>query len=411
MIMAINNEALPLTFDEFSPVSKADWLKRIEKDLKTRATADLLDTLPPLSIGDKKTPVDPFAHADDFSAKPFSTLFPKNKKNNAWLINEQFYLTREPEADKEINKQILAALAGGANAISINLPKGAAQLHWDNDRLNTLFEGVYLNYIHLLFDLSDILEPLPILEKMYAFALENGFYTSELQGGVFLFHTYPTENTPSVLDTSDGIFNAFQLENSLKIAAWAAKHFPLFKVLGVHISSHSDKYDDVVDSLAYGLYVGNAILKQAEKNSSEIQRISEQIFFEFSCQKNYLTEIARLRAFKLLWANVLLAYKLTPSVSNVSARIFCQNSNENTQKIEATTKAMSATMGGVDFLSVEIGDNSNFDRRIARNVLNIMQLESHLDRVIDPAAGSFYLESLTEKLAESAWLRFQEMTF
>ncbi|NJN34673.1 MAG: hypothetical protein HC817_10895 [Saprospiraceae bacterium] len=71
---------------------------------------------------------------------------------------------------------------------------------------------------------------------------------------------------------------------------------------------------------------------------------------------------------------------------------------------------MSATMGGVDLISIELGKNSDFDRRIARNVLNIMQLESYLDRVIDPAAGSFYFETLTENIAESAWLQFQEMT-
>ncbi|NJN34672.1 MAG: hypothetical protein HC817_10890, partial [Saprospiraceae bacterium] len=235
-----------------------------------------------------------------------------------------------------------------ANAISINPPDGVAQFYWDFDRINTLFEGVFLDYISLIFNLIDMEDPLPILEKTYDFALKKGFQTPELRGKVILFHTYATKLNSSTVglvnnssDTPNRVFNVFQLNNSLKIAAWAAKHLPAFKVLGVQIASDSDQYHDVAHSVARALYIGDAILTQAEKNSESIEHlesISDQIFFEFSCSKNYFMEIAKLRAFKLLWANLLLAYKLTPSVSSISARIFCENTNENTQKLKLRPK-------------------------------------------------------------------------
>ncbi len=83
--------------------------------------------------------------------------------------------------------------------------------------------------------------------------------------------------------------------------------------------------------------------------------------------------------------------------------------------IRAATQALSAVIGGADRLYVlpsnaALGEESSaFSRRIARNVQHLLQLESHTDKVIDPAAGSYYIEKLTDKLTEQAWAKFQEI--
>jgi methylmalonyl-CoA mutase len=84
--------------------------------------------------------------------------------------------------------------------------------------------------------------------------------------------------------------------------------------------------------------------------------------------------------------------------------------NENTNMIRATTMALSAVTGGVDTLNVMTADHkgSAFHRRMARNVQHLLKMECYLDRITDPAAGSFYIEQLTAKIAETAWQKFKQ---
>ena len=127
---------------------------------------------------------------------------------------------------------------------------------------------------------------------------------------------------------------------------------------------------------------------------------------------SYFVEIAKLRAFKLLWGNVLTAYNAVPTLPRLFATTSPLKANDdvNIHKIQATTQAMSAVMAGIETLTVAPSEPNDFGRRIARNVQHLLSLESYLDRVADPAAGSYYIEKLTEQLAEAAWAEFQKQT-
>ncbi|MBK9488574.1 MAG: hypothetical protein IPO07_07135 [Haliscomenobacter sp.] len=127
-------------------------------------------------------------------------------------------------------------------------------------------------------------------------------------------------------------------------------------------------------------------------------------------------EIAKLRALRLLWQNVLKAYGVQTSALEIAAHFApaSQDEHPNTNLIRAATQAMSAVIGGANQLYV-LPSNASlhesptpFTRRIARNVQHLLRLESHLDKVIDPAAGSYYIEKLTEELAHKAWAIFQQ---
>ena len=123
--------------------------------------------------------------------------------------------------------------------------------------------------------------------------------------------------------------------------------------------------------------------------------------------------LGKIRALKLLWGNVLQAYNATPSVPSIQARVSAGNfeGDAHTHKIKVTTQALSAVLAGVECLTIDPTEDSDFGRRISRNVQHIFQLETYLDRVADPAAGSYYIEQLTTQIAEAAWQRFQEIIY
>ena len=139
--------------------------------------------------------------------------------------------------------------------------------------------------------------------------------------------------------------------------------------------------------------------------------------FSVPVGKSYFIEIAKIRALKVLWANILEAFgvenaRIPEIEAHLSPSAFGDHANTN--MIRATSQAMSAVLGGVNRLTVlpsdaNITESTDFSRRIARNVQHLLTMESFLDRVIDPAKGSYYIETLTEKIAEYAWSDFQKM--
>ncbi|MCB0638992.1 MAG: hypothetical protein KDC54_20325, partial [Lewinella sp.] len=140
--------------------------------------------------------------------------------------------------------------------------------------------------------------------------------------------------------------------------------------------------------------------------------------FSVAVSTSYFLEIAKLRALRVLWANVLAGYGLTdvplPKVA-VHQAMESQEGDVHTNMIKAATQAMAAATGGADLLFIVPANHARrepstpFTRRIARNVQHLLQLESRFTNVIDPAAGSYYLEKVTTTLAEKAWARFQQV--
>ena len=131
-------------------------------------------------------------------------------------------------------------------------------------------------------------------------------------------------------------------------------------------------------------------------------------------------EIAKFRAVRMLWANIVKAYGATCCCAE-KMKVHAVTSNWNqtvydpyVNMLRGTTEAMSAAIAGVDSLEVLPFDYSfrapgEFSNRIARNVQSILKEEAHFDKVVDPAAGSYYIEELTQSLADAAWKLFKEV--
>jgi len=129
----------------------------------------------------------------------------------------------------------------------------------------------------------------------------------------------------------------------------------------------------------------------------------------FAIGSNHFMEIAKLRAARLLWAQVSAAFGCSGTDIRIHA---CTAGLNNDQRdpylnlLRVTTEALSAIFGGCDSLSIT---PCGFDPHLAENVHHILQEESHLDKVSDPAAGSYYVEALTDELARAAWKLFQDI--
>jgi methylmalonyl-CoA mutase len=166
-----------------------------------------------------------------------------------------------------------------------------------------------------------------------------------------------------------------------------------------------------IQELGYGIAAGVERLAELTE-TLPVETIASQVEFVFAAGPSYFIEIAKLRAARMLWAQVVTAFG-TQDDSACRMRLHVRTPRRNksaydryTNLLRATTEALSAVIGGCDRLTVEpIG----FDSHLAVNLQHILQEESHLDAVADPAGGSYYIEALTDSLAREAWKLLQQV--
>ena len=370
--MSVSHQNL---FAEFPPISKADWLNKIEKDLKGRPLSELDWQLHPLSIA-------AFLHAEDFTEMPEPIL--DNRSANSWLVGEDIEVTDF----KAANKQVLAALMAGVNA-----PRFVFNDYATKEQLSVLLADIELDFIVTCFqEKTENCSPLAFLKNVKEIAGAKAF---DIKGTI---HYDPF---------ADGRYDVKTVTDEI---SWASENLPNFTVITVNAERYRQNTEGVVLELANALSAGEKYLKKLTANGLSADMIQKSMAFRFQVGDAYFVEIAKLRAFKLLWGNVLSAYNIAPSTPRllVYTEGVTPDENPHTHKIKATTQAMSAVMAGVETLTVSPSENSVFGRRIARNVQHLLYMESYLDRVADPSAGSYYIERLTEQLAQAAWEVFQK---
>ena len=189
--------------------------------------------------------------------------------------------------------------------------------------------------------------------------------------------------------------------------------------VGVSTRPYQNAGGNAVQELAFAIATGVEYLRQAEKRGVSLDQIAPKFVFGFAMGSDFFMGIAKLRAARLLWARVVAA-----SGGNAEAqkmRIYASTSLWNKTKLDPyvnmlrnTTEAFSAVVGGADNLYVAPFDevvrpSDDFSRRIARNTQIMLAEECHFDHVVDPAGGSYYVETLTAQLANAAWAIFQQI--
>ena len=197
----------------------------------------------------------------------------------------------------------------------------------------------------------------------------------------------------------------------------AYKHI---RIVTVSADIFSNAGSTIVEELAFALSAGNDYIARLTDAGLTVDEAARKLRFSFAVTSNYFMEIAKLRAARMLWANIVKAYNPEKNCAG-KMMIHATTSKWNqtvydpyVNMLRGTTEAMSAAIGGVYSMEVTPFDRSfetpsEFAKRIARNVELLLKHESHFDQVVDPAGGSYYIENLTQSIAAEAWKLFLEI--
>ena len=367
-------------YKEFEPHQASDWAAQVARDLKGKGSASDFNW----QLTDNQT-INPFSIAERPTFIPSETF-------DSWHIGEEILVGNNILA---ANQLLLEALASGADAPQLVLEEDFNPNHLEALLQNVLLEYIHVHFVYVATDAKNIVK---LLQHFYDLLVKKNLPLRRVAGSFEL-----------ALSAGDSLF----LHPDLLF--WTAEHLPSFRIVVLNGQPAHRGVASASQELADVLKQGNDCLAHLTALGWKAKNVNQLFAFAMSVGTSYFVEIAKFRALRLLWGNLLAAYEvqnldtLPPIYARFATLSF--DENENTNRIRATTMAMSAVLGGADTLTVLPADkrgDTAFARRIARNVQHLLKMESYLDRVKDPASGSFYIEQLTEKLAEEAWAIFQK---
>ncbi|MBC8172966.1 MAG: hypothetical protein H7X71_03575 [Chitinophagales bacterium] len=187
------------------------------------------------------------------------------------------------------------------------------------------------------------------------------------------------------------------------------------RLFSVDTTLYANAGATATQQLAYALAITTEYFDRLSKRKIVVDEMQHLLNFRFSVGSDYFLEIAKLRAFKILWHNLMRSFAADidmipePHIHAVTTNTYYPGAEKYDTLVHATTQAMSAVLGGCSVLSVTPYEKSEDARRYTTNIQNILRFESYFDRYRAAANGSFYIETLTTSLAEKAWKLFQEI--
>jgi methylmalonyl-CoA mutase len=384
----VMEQALDALLSRFSAQDKAAWARQVEKDLKGRPWTDLRWAL------EEGLVIDPIYHPD-WSVAPRG-LLATPRAGRRWAIGEAI------EVDSFTTANILAkeAIAGGVDS------PGFLLLHRpDENQLNQLLTGIDPRGICLNFgEFYPDKAPLTLLRLLLDWCHTFGYDAKGLRGSI---------DFDPFLDWTDPPLN--ELTDAINLCR---KEAPGFKILQVNGRYYHAGPSETVNELGMIIAKGAEYLACMEESGIPAATTHHFIQFSVALSTDYFVEIAKLRALRILWHNVLKGFDLqSPEPLEIIAHLAPETQDKNiyTNMIRAGSQAMAAVIGGADRLYLLPANTAlqeapeSFTRRIARNVQHLLDLEAHLGKVADPAAGSWYIENLTSLLVEKSWERFLEL--
>lgn len=200
---------------------------------------------------------------------------------------------------------------------------------------------------------------------------------------------------------------------------WTEKNMPALRNILVQGEVYNDGGASAVQELGYVLASAIEYIRAMQLRGIDIYTISKHMQFSFSLGSNFFMEIAKLRAARMMWAQIVESFGGDKEAQKMVIHARTAKANKTAydpyvNMLRTTTEAFSGVVGGVDSLQVGVFDESirlgdEFSRRIARNTQIILQNECNLRQPIDPAGGSWYIETLTKQVAQKAWEILQQV--
>ncbi len=201
------------------------------------------------------------------------------------------------------------------------------------------------------------------------------------------------------------------------LTQWAADHAPGMKTISVSSEAFAHAGAHAVQELAFAVATATMYIREMQKRGLDIDTICAAVQFRFSIGSDFFMEIAKFRAARMVWHKITEAFGAADTHMSIHARTGLYNKtvvDPWVNMLRVCTETFSGIAGGCDSIHTGAFDEpvrtpDEFSRRIARNVHTLFKEESHFDKVMDPAGGSWYVENITLQLAQNAWALFQEV--
>lgn len=400
--MADSKEKL---FSDFPSVSTQEWMDKITADLKG---ADYEKKL--VWKTNEGFKVKPFYRQEDLEGLKTTEGLPgqfpyirgNKKDDNTWFIRQD--ITVEDPA--EANAKALDILNKGVDSLGFKVK--ASQLNIEYIR--TLLKDICCECVELNFRTCQR-HTQQLAELLDTYFKEKGYDPEKLYGSVNFDPV--SKMLQKGKDTSPIISQAKGLVETLA-------GYPHFQCIAVNSVMLNNSGAYIYQELGYALAWGNEYLNRLVEAGVPVDLAAKKIRFNFGISSNYFMEIAKFRAARMLWADIVKAYnpacdcacKMTAHAETSSFNLTLFDAHVNLLRTQ--TETMSAAIAGVNSITVTPFDKTyetpnEFSERIARNQQLLLKEESHMNRIVDPAGGSYYIENLTVAIAQQAWNLFLQV--
>ncbi len=411
--------------------SVKDWEQLAEKELKR--APDTLTWQTPEGIAVKalytSDDLDGLSHLDSlpgfnpFVRGPRATMY----AGRPWTIRQYAGFSTAEESNAFYKRNLAAGQKGLSVAFDLATHRG-----YDSDHervvgdvgkagvaidsvedMKILFDGIPLKDMSVSMTMNGAV--IPILASFIVAGEEQGCSHAELSGTIqndilkefMVRNTYIYPPAPSMRIIAD-------------IIEYTAREMPRFNSISISGYHMQEAGATLVQELAFTLADGREYVRAALKKGLNVDDFAGRLSFFFAIGMNFFMEAAKLRAARLLWSRVMEEFN-PQKPSSMMLRTHCQTSGVSLQEqdpfnnvIRTAYEALSAVLGGTQSLHTNALDEAmalptDFSARIARNTQLILQHETGITKVVDPLAGSYYVESLTNELAEKAWALMEEV--
>jgi len=386
----------------FPPVSKTEWIAKVEADLKGASYSGLRSAAP----GGPE--LEPLYAAEDVEAlrdPGLPGIVPYLRGASplgGWVIRQEYEEPR-PDVCKEMIRQDVEC---GVEALWLRLGPRRGCRVLTIDELDELLNAVDLRKTSVCVDGGS--DALAVASGFLAVAKRRGVGYGELEGGLGF--------DPIGLLAAEGCIQGGLRARSAELrdlAMWCSKHAPGLRAANVSGDPYDGGGASVIQELAYTIATGIEYLRQLTDAGMSVDAAAQQVGFSYAVSSDFFTQVAKLRAARWLWAKVVLSAGGEPG--SAAMHIHCRTSRFTKTRLDpwvnmlrVTAECTAAVLGGAQSIATQpfdcvIGSADELARRVARNTQVVLREESHLGKVADPAGGSWFVERLTNDLARAAW--------
>lgn len=417
--------------DMFEPHTYEQWRQDVDKQLKGAPFEKVL-----VKKTYEEIDIQPMYHQRDvenlphIGALPGFAPFVRGTKALGHVVDPWWIAQEIPYGDPvEFNRAAKADLERGQTALNIPLDRatlsgmdpdaakpgdvgrGGLSLATVDD-VAKAFDGIDLEQIPILLQAGA--SGLAVVVLIASHMRKEGKSTQKLKGWIMVDPLGSLSLNGALPSTLENLYG-----ESAQLTIWARDNAPRLRTMAIHGHPFRNAGGSAVQELAFMAATGVEYLREMLSRGISIDDIAQRIGFSFSTGGDFFMEIAKFRAARLVWERVVEAF----GGNDDSKRMYIHSRTLSWNKtatdpyvnmLRVTTEAFASICGGCDSLHVApfdepIGLPGEFTRRIARNVHIILKDECHFDKVVDPAGGCWYVESITDAIARKAWRLFQEI--